>query len=205
MEDRIKELLEGEYEATLDAVINATDEDEKKDLIREMETLHKQLMDICKLEEDRLKRVEDHDIREEDSRIANMVKHDDAELRKNEFEHRQKMDILDRSIRSDENNIRRGELELRKAELKHKKAVDERDRDLKDQEIELRRSEIKSEKRNRFVQGMIGVVSAGTGIASLVLSSKWLATTMRFEETGTFTSKSSKFVSDIRRFFSPKG
>lgn len=137
----IIEKLEKEYEETLNDVASATNEETRNSALRELEQLHKQLMDYKKFE----------------------------------FDHEQK--ALDRIARRDEV----------KAEQDAKEA------------------ELNENKKNRIGTWVMTGATSLLTLGSMFLTNKWLKTTMAFEETGTFTSKSGSFVQGVKRLFGNKG
>lgn len=116
--------------------------------------------------------------------------------RKLEEESRQK--ALDRELKVHQGA---GEEILREKELEEKHTQAAMDWEQKNKELELKEQELKSENRNRVVGWILAGATTVTTVVSMVLTNKWLKQTMSFEETGTFTSKSGRFVSDIKRLF----
>lgn len=79
------------------------------------------------------------------------------------------------------------ELELRKMEV-----------DLKEEENRLKEKQLKEEKKGRLLTA--GVTTVGV-FAPIVATWVWLKKTMKFEETGTFTTRGKNVIGDLFRLF----
>lgn len=111
------------------------------------------------------------------------------------------MDLLEEEYRNTLNdvasvkaNTEEAEWQLKKLSVLGKELCDQKTSDLQaDKAIE--------EQKN----GMIKNILTGVGIiAPIVASSVWMHKTLKFEETGTITSRSNNFVGNIMRLFGGK-
>ena len=63
-------------------------------------------------------------------------------------------------------------------------------------ELDFKREQAKGEKVNRFVNWVVGLGGLGVSVMTLILGYKTWKGNMRFEETGSFTSKSLRVTKD---------
>lgn len=68
----------------------------------------------------------------------------------------------------------------------------------KEKELELKREEIKEKKKDSVLRN---VIEAAGIVLPIIATSVWMAITLKFEEDGTFTTKTPRFVNDQNRLF----
>ena len=68
----------------------------------------------------------------------------------------------------------------------------------KEKELELKREEVKEKKKDSVLRN---VIEAAGIVLPIIATSVWMAITLKFEEDGTFTTKTPRFVNDQNRLF----
>lgn len=69
---------------------------------------------------------------------------------------------------------------------------------VKEEELALKRDEIKEKKKDSVLRN---VIEAAGIVLPIIATSVWMAITLKFEEDGTFTTKTPRFVNDQNRLF----
>ncbi len=114
-------------------------------------------------------------------------------LRMSEIEAEQKrIQISDGVIRADREN------RLREKELEIKNAQTIQDIRLKKQEMEIKKAQLNEGKKDRIVKIVIDGASI---LVPVGISSYWMAKGLKFEESGTFTSRTMQWVSNHFKLF----
>ena len=80
----------------------------------------------------------------------------------------------------------------------------ELDTKTRDEELQLKKDQAKSEKHGQVVSAILGLGGLATSVASLILTHTWMKRGMKFEETGTYTTKTGGWISTHLRLFKQK-
>lgn len=100
------------------------------------------------------------------------------------------LDLQQRKI-EDDTAIRIREVELKEAEQKKTHEIEE--------------AKVKEQKKANTTQAVIGSVTAATGVAGILATLHCFKKSMQFEETGSYTNKSSQAVGSLFNLFRRKG
>ena len=180
-ENTIRELLAGEIQKTLvDISQVAADSQESKACITKLNMLYGKY-----LEEETL------DLKERGRLDESYDKGNQFSLRKKELDLREKE--LEQKMAQF-----MAEADLRKRELDQKESQFAAEKKLREEELEQKMAEIKGSKADRWINILLTVFSVGVPLG---VSSYWMAKGMKFEETGTYTSRTGQWLSQHLRLF----
>lgn len=181
MENSIKELLDGEIQKTLVEVSQAqTGTEEAIAALTKLTNLYQQ----------RLK--------EEDLELKERTRVDESAKFGSEQELKEKeIDLKFKELESRQAQLN-SELDMKKNELKVKIAQFNKESAQKQKELELKEKELKGSKIDRILRTILDLL----GIAvPLGVTSYWAAKSLKFEETGTYTSRTPQWISGLTRLF----
>ena len=97
------------------------------------------------------------------------------------------------------------ELELREKELKLKQDQIALDLSIKEKELAIREKDLKEKSEQAKMESLDRKIQTGVTMGTTLFTSwltwHWMKKALKFEETGTFVSRTPKFISDIKRLF----
>lgn len=140
-----------------------------------------------------------------DEAIAAMVKLQQLyaqKIKQEEVDLKERIHIDDAITDSENADLKKQELELRKAELDARAAQVERENQSKLYEMALRDDELRQNKIQNAIHIVLDLLAI---IVPVGVSSYWMSKGLKFEESGTYTSRTGQWLSNHMRLFSKKG
>lgn len=184
-ENTIRDLLAGEIQRTLVEVSQVkANSDESKAYMAKLNMLYAKY-----LEEESI------DLKERSRLDESYDKGNQFSLRKQELDLKEKELEQKMAQFTAEASMREKELNQREQQF----AVEKK---LHEQELELKQAEISGTKADRWIHTILDIFGIAVPVC---VSSYWMAKGMKFEETGTYTSRTGQWLSQHLRLFGKKG
>lgn len=184
MDNNIKDLLDGEIQKTLIEVSQCqTGSEEAAAAMNKLISLYQ------------------NRIKEEDLELKERMRIDEGYKTGVEHDLREKeLDMKQAEITARQAQIEK-ELDVKKAELKSRQVQFAKEMAAKEKELELKEKELKGTKVDRIIRTILDIL----GIAvPLGVTSYWAGKSLKFEETGTYTSRTPQWISSLTRLFGGK-
>lgn len=125
----------------------------------------------------------------------------DRMVKSEEINCRDRQRIADSDAKDKDFALRKQELELREKEITQRELQFAAEKKLHEAELEIKRAELKGAKTDRAINIGLGVFNIAVPVIGY---SYWMAKGLKFEETGTFTSRTGKWIADHLRLFGGK-
>ena len=93
------------------------------------------------------------------------------------------------------------ELELKRKEQLHQEFQDQRDREIRNRELDLKEEQLHQAKIDRIANVATTVITVGV---PATFASVWMKRGLKFEESGTYTSRSGNVISNTLKLFGKK-
>lgn len=169
----IATLLDEEYERTLKDLSEAQNgSEEAKWLLQKLTELHKERMNEQKADSDAISK--------------------EKEL----------------ALKTDEIGIKKDEIGMRKAELhmREKQADSEdyykmKELALKTNEINMKEKQTEEDRKDKDLKTLFDIANLVLNVAAIVIPCVWMGKGLKFEETGTYTSRTQQWVSNNLKLF----
>lgn len=184
MDEKLMELLGKECENLIQNIKKAAPgSPEAKGAIYTLQNYHKMLIEEKKIFLTNEKQVNEKILKEREMDLKDISTEADRKMKETEME------------------MRKSELEMKRESVHEEYYFKDKDLNIKESEQKLKQTQAKEGKMDRI----IGYVLTGAGIIIPVIASGyWMAKGMKFEETGTYTSRTMQWISNHFRLFKGK-
>lgn len=193
----ISELLEEQIKSVLEDIEMAkfsNDESAQRPLLEKLKTLCAQKLELDKL-------AANTEAKERELNLEKEKFEADLAARNKELELKEEQDKAKKKELELEQQKLETDAELKVAELKLKEEQDKKNHELEAKKAEMEAQKIQEQKRSNTTTAIIGGVTAITGILGLVATVICWRQGMHFEETGSFTSKTTQNVNAVANLF----